>query len=47
MDCILQVEMLGDRGEVIGIVIHVVAVAGLARPSVTSAVMSDNAKAMI
>jgi hypothetical protein len=39
--------MRGERGEVIGIVIHVVSVAGLARASVTSPVMGDDAIAMI
>jgi len=39
--------MLGDCGEVIGIVIHVVPVAGLARSAVTSPIMGDDAIAMI
>jgi hypothetical protein len=34
--------MRGERGEVIGVVIHIVAVAGLARSSVTSPVMRDD-----
>src|SRR2546428_11857651 len=38
--------MRGERGEVIGIVIHIVAVAGLARSSVTSTIMGDDAIAM-
>src|SRR5712691_5363389 len=47
MDRILQVEICSEFGEVIGIVIHIVSVAGLARSSVTSPVMGDDAIAMI
>jgi hypothetical protein len=39
--------MRGQRGEVIGVVIHVVSVSGLARSSVTSPVMRDDSIAMI
>src|ERR1700747_2287185 len=47
MDSILEVEMRRHRGEVIGIVIHVVAVADLAGPAVAAAVMSNDAIALI
>src|SRR5260370_9840633 len=39
---ILQVEMSGDRREIIGIVVHVVPVAGLRGPAVTAPVMRDD-----
>src|SRR2546426_12841137 len=39
--------MRGERGEVIGVVIHIVSVAGLARSSVTSSIMCDDSIAMI
>jgi len=39
--------MRGEFGEVIGIVIHIVSVAGLARSSVTSTIMGNDAIAMI
>ena len=47
MDSILEIEMRRHRGEVIGIVIHVVAVADLAGPAVAAAVMSNDAIAVI
>src|SRR5713226_4528858 len=39
--------MGGERREVIGVVIHIVSVAGLARSPVTSPIMGDDAIAMI
>jgi hypothetical protein len=39
--------MRGERGEVIGVVIHVVSVTGLSRSSVTSPVMGEDSIAMI
>src|SRR5712692_1563780 len=39
--------MRGERLEVIGVVIHIVSVAGLARSPVTSPIMGDDAIAMI
>src|SRR2546430_17199240 len=39
--------MCGECGEIIGVVIHIVSVAGLARSSVTSPIMGDDAIAMI
>src|SRR5450631_1866263 len=47
MDSILEIEMRRHLGEVIGIVIHVVAVADLAGPAVAAAVMSNDAIAVI
>ena len=47
MDSILEIEMRRHRGEVIGIVIHVVAVADLAGAAVAAAVMSNDAIALI
>ena len=43
----LQIEMGREGGKVIGIVIHVMAVAHLGRPSVTAAVVGDDAIAVI
>jgi hypothetical protein len=39
--------MRGDRSQIIGVMIHVVSVAGLTRASVTSAVVRDDAIALI
>ena len=47
VDGVLQIEMRRHRGEIIGIVIHVVAVARLGRATVAAAVMSDDAIAVI
>jgi hypothetical protein len=47
MDRILQIEMRREFGEIIGIVIHIVSVVGLARSTVTSAVMGDDSVAMV
>ena len=47
MDGVLQIEMRGQSREVVGIVIHVVAVAGLAGPAMAAAVMGDDAIAVI
>ena len=46
MDGISQVEMLDHRGDVGGIVVHVVTVADLARPAVPAPVMGDDAIAL-
>ena len=45
MDGILQVEMRGHRREVVGIMIHVVAVADLAGAAMAAPVMGDDAEA--
>ena len=42
----LEIEMRGQCREVVGVVIHVVAVAGLGRASVAAAVMGDDAVAV-
>src|SRR5207253_11364597 len=42
MHRILQVEMSGHRREIVGIVVHVVPVAGLRGPAVTAPVMRDD-----
>ena len=43
---VLQVEMRGQRREIVGIVIHVMAVGHLAGPAMAAAVMGDDAKAV-
>ena len=47
VNSVLDVEMRGHRREVIGIMIHVMAVAGLAGPSMAAAVMGNDAKTVI
>ena len=47
VDGILQIEMRRHRGEVIGIVIHVVTVSDLAGATVAAAVMSDDTIAVL
>ncbi len=44
---VLQIEMRRDRGQIIGIMIHVVAFAGLAGPAMAAAVMGDHPIAVI
>ena len=44
---VLQVEMRGQRRQVVGIVIHVVAVARLGGPAVAAAVVGDDAIAVL
>ena len=46
MDGVAQVEMLDDRGGVGGVVVHVVAVADLARTAVAAPVVGDDAIAL-
>ena len=43
MDGVLQVEMRGQCCEVVGIVVHIMAIAGLARSAVAAAVMGYDA----
>ena len=43
---ILEVQMRGQRREVIGIVIHVVSVARLGRPPMAAPVVGDHTKAV-
>ena len=47
MDRFLQIEMRRHRREIVGIMIHVVAVADLARAAVAAPVMRDDAIAVI
>jgi hypothetical protein len=44
---VFQVEMRRQRRQVVGIMIHVVAIADLTRSAVAAAVMGDNAIAVI
>src|SRR5260370_36543934 len=41
MDRVLQVELRYELGEVVGVVVHVIAVPGLARAAVAPAIVSD------
>src|ERR1700759_210242 len=47
MNGVLDVEMRGHRREVVGIMIHVMTVAGLAGAAMTAAVMGNDAKTVI
>src|SRR5262245_40616106 len=47
MHGVLEIEMRGHRGEVVGVVIHVVAIGNLAGAAVAAAIMGDDAKAVI
>src|ERR1700734_3449889 len=42
MDCVLQVELFGERREIIGVCIHVVAIPSLCGTAVASPVMRDH-----
>src|SRR5215831_6758261 len=44
---ILQIEMGGHRREIVGVVIHVVAVARLGRSTVAAAIMCDHTIALV
>ena len=44
---VFQVEMRGQRSQVVGIMIHVMAIADLTRSAVAAAVMGDDAIAVI
>jgi hypothetical protein len=46
VDRIPQIEMLGDGRQIVGVVVHVVAVADLARASVAAAIVRDHAVAV-
>src|SRR5262249_58676784 len=46
VDSVAQVEVLDDGGGVGGIMVHVVAVADLARPAVSASVVGDDAIAV-
>src|SRR5277367_4384886 len=47
MDDILQVEMSHKSGQVIGVMVHIVAIGGLGGASMATAVMGDHAIAMM
>jgi hypothetical protein len=47
VDGVAQVEMLDHRGDVGGVVVHVVAVADLARAAMAAPVMGDDAVALL
>jgi hypothetical protein len=47
MDGVRQIQIRCQRCEVVGIVVHVMAVAGLARPSVAAPVMGDDPIAVL
>ena len=47
MNGVVKIEMAGHGGQVVGVVIHVVAVAGLAGAAVAAAVMGDDAIAVL
>ena len=42
MDRVVQVEVLDDRGEIVGVVVHVVVVGDLRGPAVAAAVVRDD-----
>jgi hypothetical protein len=46
MHGMFQIEMLGQRRQIVGIMIHIVAAAGLSRAAVTAPVMGNDAEAM-
>ncbi len=43
---ILQIEMVGDGLQIVGIVIHVVAIAGLGRASMSAPIMCNDPEAL-
>ena len=47
VDGVVQIEVLDERGEVVGVVVHVVAVGGLGGAAVTAPVMGDDAVALL
>ena len=47
MDRVFQVEMRRQSGQIVGIMVHVVAIGGLGRAAMATAVMGDDAVAMI
>ena len=47
VDCVLQVELFGERCEVVGVGIHVVAVPRLGGTAVAAPVMRDDSIAML
>ena len=47
MDGILEIEMLGQRRQVVGIMVHVMAAAGLGGAAMAAPVMGDDAKSLV
>ena len=47
MEGVVEIEMRGHRSQVVGVVVHVVTVAGLSRASVPAPVMGDDAVAVL
>ena len=47
MDGAFQVEVFGQSRQVVGIVVHIVAVGSLGRATMATAIMGDNAIAMM
>jgi hypothetical protein len=47
VDGVLQNEVLREGGEVIGVMVHVVAIAGLSRAPVSAPVVGDDPVAML
>ena len=47
MDRVLEIEVCGQRGEVIRVMIHIVAIGPLARTSMPAPIMRDDAIAMV
>src|SRR5512133_2026556 len=47
VNCVLEIEMRRQRGKIVGIVVHVVAVAGLGGSSMAAPVMGDDAIAVL
>ena len=47
MDCILQIEMRGQRREIVGVVVHVVAVTGLGGSAMAAPVVRNDAIAVL
>ncbi len=46
VDRVFEAEMGGHRGEIVGVMIHVMAAAGLGRPAMAAPVVGDDAIAM-
>ena len=44
MHGVLQIEMCGQRREIVSIVVHIVAAASLGRAAMSTAIMGDHAK---
>ena len=47
MDGVFQIEMRGKSGEVVGVMVHIVAVGRLRGAAMATAVMSDDAIALL